>query len=104
MIHQYTDQSGPIQFKFNRTQNLPLKTSAVSNDIGMNEEETIPLMHSTKKKRLYKPNDPSTSPHSSSSADENEKKFSTKKQKKSESMLHIVSSFIRIIKLRIFFQ
>jgi hypothetical protein len=76
--------SGPIQFKFNRTQNLLLKTSPVSNDIGMNEEETIPLMNSTKKKRLHKPNDPSNSSHSSSSADENENKFSTKKQKKSE--------------------
>lgn len=80
--------SGPIQFKFNRTQNLPLKTSPVSNDIANNEDETIPLMNSTKKKRLHKPNDPSnSSPHSSSSADENEKKNQTKKQKTSESML-----------------
>jgi hypothetical protein len=79
--------SGPIQFKFNRTQNLPLKTSPVSNDIGNNEEETIPLMNSTKKKRLHKPNDPSNSSHSSSSADENEDKNRTKKQKQFESML-----------------
>jgi hypothetical protein len=79
--------SGPIQFKFNRTQNLPLKTSPVSNDIGNNEEETIPLMNSTKKKRLHKPNDPSNTSHSSSSADENEDKNRTKKQKKFESML-----------------
>ena len=79
--------SGPIQFKFNRTQNLPLKTSPVSNDIGNNEDETVPIMNSTKKKRLHKPNDPSNSPHSSSSVDENENKIRTKKQKKSESML-----------------
>jgi hypothetical protein len=90
--------SGPIQFKFNRTQNLPLKTSPVSNDIGTNEEETIPLINSTKKKRLHKPNDPSNSSHSSSSADENEKKSSTKKQKKSGSMFILVSSIFRIIK------
>jgi hypothetical protein len=79
--------SGLIQFKLNRTQNLPLKTSPVSNDIGINEEETIPLMNTTKKKRLHKPNDPSNSSHSSSSADENEKINRTKKQKQSESML-----------------
>jgi hypothetical protein len=76
--------SGPIQFKFNRTQNLPLKTSPVSNDVGNNEEETIPSMKSTKKKRLHKPNDPPNNSHSSSSADENEKKNQTKKQKLSE--------------------
>ncbi len=85
--------SGPIQFKFNRTQNLPLKTSPVSNDIGNNEEETIPLMNSTKKKRLHKPNDPSNNSHSSSSADENEKQIRTKKPKKSESMLRNKTNF-----------
>jgi hypothetical protein len=79
--------AGPIQFKFNRTQNLPLKTSPVSNDMGTNEEEIVAIVNSTKKKRLHKPNDPSNSPHSSSSTDENENKIRTKKQKKSESML-----------------
>jgi hypothetical protein len=79
--------SGPIQFKFNRTQSLPLKTSPVSNDIGNNEDETVPTMNSTKKKRLHKPNDPSNGSHSSSSADENEKNIRTKKQKQSEGML-----------------
>jgi hypothetical protein len=78
--------AGPIQFKFNRTQNLPLKTSPVSNDMGTNEEEIVAIVNSTKKKRLHKPNDPSNSPHSSSSTDENENKIRTKKQKKSESM------------------
>lgn len=73
--------SGPIQFKFNRTQNAPLKTSPVSNDVENNDDENVPLMNSTKKKRLHMPNDPSTSPHSASSGDENEKK----KQKMSES-------------------
>jgi hypothetical protein len=76
--------SGPIQFKFNRTQSLPLKTSPVSNDIGNNEDETVPTMNSTKKKRVHKPNDPSNGSHSSSSADENEKNIRTKKQKQSE--------------------
>lgn len=77
--------SGPIQFKFNRTQNVPLKTSPASNDMATNEDETVPLMNSTKKKRLHKPNDPSNSPHSSSSADENETKNGRKKVKTSES-------------------
>jgi hypothetical protein len=79
--------SGPIQFKFNRTQNLLLKTSPVSNDVPNNEEEIVPIMNSTKKKRLHKPNDPPSSSHSSLSGDENEKKTRTKKQKLSESML-----------------
>jgi hypothetical protein len=65
----------------------------VSNDIGNNEEETIPLMNSTKKKRLHKPNDPSNNSHSSSSADENEKQIRTKKPKKSESMLRNKNKF-----------
>jgi hypothetical protein len=73
--------AGPIQFKFNRTQNLPLKTSPV--EITNNDEETIPIINSVKKKRLHKPNDPSSSSHSSSSSDE---KSQTKKRKQSESM------------------
>ncbi|CAF4639245.1 unnamed protein product, partial [Rotaria socialis] len=72
--------AGPIQFKFNRTQNLPLKTSPVSNDMANIDEEAVPVMNATKKKRLHKPNDPTTSSHSTSSGDENEKK----KQKISE--------------------
>ena len=76
--------SGPIQFKFNRTQNVPLKTSPALNDMATNEEESVPSMNATKKKRLHKPNDPSNSLHSSSSADENEKKSGRKKVKKSE--------------------
>ncbi|UJR36890.1 hypothetical protein I4U23_029603 [Adineta vaga] len=77
--------SGPIQFKFNRTQNLPLKTSPVSNDVGNNEEETVPITISMKKKRLHKPNDPTSSSHSSLSGDEIEKQTSqTKKQKITE--------------------
>jgi hypothetical protein len=79
--------SGPIQFKFNRTQNPLLKTSPVSNDVPNNEEETVPIMNSTKKKRLHKPNDPPSSSHSSLSGDENEKKTRTKKQKLSESYI-----------------
>ncbi|CAF1278419.1 unnamed protein product [Adineta ricciae] len=76
--------SGPIQFKFNRTQHLPLKTSAVSNDVANNEEEPEPVVMSTRKKRLHKPNDPITGSHSSLSGDENEKALQTKKQKTSE--------------------
>ena len=79
--------AGPIQFKLNRTQNLPLKTSPVLNDMGINEEETAPITTFKKKKRLHKPNDPSSSSHSISSADENDKKARTKKQKTAESML-----------------
>lgn len=95
------NNTGPIQFKFNRTQNLPLKTSPVLNDVTTNEDETMPLMNSTKKKRLHKPNDPSNTFHSSpsppspSADDENEKK----KQKISESMfekLHIKKTQISL--------
>ncbi|CAF0810505.1 unnamed protein product [Adineta ricciae] len=76
--------TGPIQFKFNRTQHLPLKTSAVSNDVANNEEEPEPVVMSTRKKRLHKPNDPTTGSHSSLSGDENEKALQNKKQKTSE--------------------
>jgi hypothetical protein len=95
--------SGPIQFKFNRTQNLPLKTSPVSNDIGVNEEEILPIMNS-KKKRLHKPNDPSNSSHSSppSSTDENEKQHRIKKAKILESMFRKTTQLFWIIKLRYF--
>lgn len=94
--------SGPIQFKFNRTQNIPLKTPPALNDIGINEDETVPLMNSTKKKRLHKPNDPSNSSHSSLSADENDTKSGRKKIKTSESRCN--DSYLRILNLRIFFS
>ena len=74
--------SGPIQFKFNRTQNLPLKASLVSNDMLANDDEIVPVMVSSKKKRLHRPDDPSTnSPSSASDGD----KEPTKKRKASES-------------------
>lgn len=49
--------AGPIQFKFNRTQNVPLKTSPATNDVLNNDEETNTPSNSNKKKRLHKPDE-----------------------------------------------
>ena len=74
--------SGPVQFKFNRTQNVPLKTSLVTNEMLANDDEIVPVMASSKKKRLHRPDDPSTNAPSSASDGEKEP---TKKRKASES-------------------
>jgi len=54
--------AGPIQFKFNRTQNVPLKTSPATNDVLNNDEETNTPSNSNKKKRLHKPDEPFIDP------------------------------------------
>ena len=47
-----------VQFKFNRTQNVPLKTSPASNDMMGVEDDATVNAQPTKKKRLYGPDEP----------------------------------------------
>mgnify|MGYP001066325155 FL=1 len=76
---------GPIQIKFNRTQNVPLKNSPMSNDVAENDDESTSVNHVTKKKRLHKLTESVDDTNlASSSTDEN---LRTKKAKLSESML-----------------
>jgi hypothetical protein len=96
-----TALTGPIQFKLNRTQTLPLKTSPVSNETMLNDNETMSLTNTMKKKRLHKPTEllassrVSRTPSSSSSLSDVEKTTKMKKNKKkkittSTSCLHFI--------------
>lgn len=55
-MNNVTGTAGPIQFKFNRTQNVPLKNSPMSNDVAVNEDETVPMNQITKKETFAQTN------------------------------------------------